>query len=461
MSENNNPLVFVVEDSASSGALYTSYLQKSGYDVVHYLDGHSALVGIKEKMPEVIVQDVCLPDISGLDVLKFVNGQSSPARVIMITSNSSIDIAVEAMRLGGFDFIEKPFPSERLINSVAEAIKQSNEGSDEPTTEAESVVSKHFVGESLSMKTVFRLLESAARSRASVFVTGESGTGKEVCAMTLHEASSRRDAPFIAINCAAIPPDLFESEFFGHVKGAFSGALTDRIGAVEAANGGTLFLDEICEMELNLQAKLLRFLQTGTFTRVGSSGLMRSDVRVVCATNRNPSEEVGEGRFREDLFYRLNVIPVQLPALRDREDDILLLAKHVLKTKSKENDKSFVDFSDDVKNLFKNYDWPGNIREMQNTIENMVVVNEGKILDGTMLPDGFAHRSVKTTRFRPDQVKSPPQPSLVSEKIQPLWLVEKQAIENAISNCDGNIPLAAAYLGISASTIYRKIKSWD
>ncbi len=237
------------------------------------------------------------------------------------------------------------------------------------------------------------------------------------------------------------------------------------------ANGGTLFLDEICEMQLNLQAKLLRFLQTGTFCKVGSNEVLQSDVRIVCATNRNPAAEVGEGRFREDLYYRLNVIPVTLPPLRERGDDILLLANHILMAKSAENNKKFQSFSEDVKQTFRQYDWPGNIRELQNVIENIVVIYDGQSVQQDMLPNNFGH-SVVNQQQHPlhNHISQPHSAKDVNTnvKVQPepnnniiqLWIVEKNAIEDAINQCDGNIPLAAAYLGISASTIYRKMKSW-
>ncbi|HAD08445.1 MAG TPA: sigma-54-dependent Fis family transcriptional regulator [Porticoccaceae bacterium] len=467
MSRPQPPLVYVVEDSQSSGALYCSQLEGAGYVTRHFTDGYSALIGIKETMPDAILQDVCLPDITGIDVLQFVNRQQSPAPVVLITSNSSIEIAVDAMRHGGFDFIEKPFSSERLISSVENAIKNRNITASPTVNENDSKPPNRsrFIGDSLTMNTIFRLLESASRSKASVFITGESGTGKEVCAMTLHDSSPRSKMPFIAINCAAIPGDLFESEFFGHVKGAFSGALSDRKGAVEVAAGGTLFLDEICEMDINLQAKLLRFLQTGTFTRVGSSEPLHSDVRIVCATNRNPAEEVGQGRFREDLYYRLNVIPVKLPPLRDRGEDVLLLARHLLCEKAQANQKTFTGFTPEVEQLFMNYDWPGNIREMQNVIENMVVINSGEWIDLSMLPSGFGEHNSEVTR--PARQPIPADNNLTTmgtsskNDIVPLHRVERNAIEHAISACDNNIPLAAAYLGISASTIYRKIKSWE
>ncbi len=466
-------LVYVVEDSQSSGALYCSYLNQAGYTTQHFLDGHSALVGIKEKMPDVIVQDVCLPDISGLEVLQFVNRQDAPARVVIITANSSIDVAVDAMRLGGFDFMEKPFSKERLLSAVHSAIDQLEvesvaavETPVEPSQKAsEGGVRGYFVGESASMSSVFRLLDSAAKSKASVFVTGESGTGKEVCALSLHKASARRDGPFVPINCAAIPADLFESEIFGHEKGAFSGAVNQRKGAAEQADGGTLFLDELCEMDLNLQAKLLRFLQTGSFTRVGGHKQLSSDIRIVCATNRDPEVEVREGRFREDLFYRLNVIPVHLPPLRDRAGDAVLLAEHFLREKTKLNHKSFKGFSSEAMAFIRDYEWPGNIREMQNVIENAVVINEGDFIELDMLPIAATTRrktmQVSTSQAAPTAAAPRPITPAGMEGIRPLWIVEKEAIESAIAQCNDNIPLAAACLGVSASTIYRKKKSWE
>lgn len=456
------PLVYIVEDSIAAGSMYKAYLEGNGYRCELFIDGYSAIAAIKDKTPDIIVQDVCLPDISGIEVLKFAKKVNSNTQVIVITSNSSIDIAVSAMREGGYDFIEKPFENSYLLSAVASASKQSSA----PLAINKKLSSKQpkidfqldFIGKSIAVQTVKRILNSAANSKASVFVTGESGTGKEVCAQYLHEYSNRKSQRFIAINCAAIPTDLFESEFFGHVKGAFSGALIDRVGAVEAADGGTLFLDEVCEMEASLQAKLLRFLQTGCYSKVGSSDSKYSDVRIVCATNRNPQKEVAEGRFREDLFYRLNVIPINLAPLRDREDDILDLANFFIKQKSLSADKEFKSLSLDAQKAFVSYDWPGNIRELQNVIENSVVMNEGEVIELNMLSQ-FNDQKIPTKREKypvHDQ-----EIAFFSDQILPLWQVEKQAIESAIIYCDGNIPLAAVKLGVSASTLYRKIKSWE
>ncbi len=477
-TDSNKQLIYVVEDSLSSGALYCSYLEQAGYSSKHFTDGHSALLGVKEQMPDVVLQDVCLPDISGLEVLSFINRQENPAPVVIITANSSIDVAVDAMRLGGFDFIEKPFSKDRLLTSINSALDQHKVDAAAVAAPAQSTsngaklssgVREYFVGDSLAMSTVFRLLDSAAKSKASVFVTGESGTGKEVCAYSLHKASARHDGPFIAINCAAIPADLFESEIFGHEKGAFSGAVSQRKGAAEMAAGGTLFLDELCEMDLNLQAKLLRFLQTGTFSRVGGQTVLHSDIRIVCATNRDPAKEVGEGRFREDLYYRLNVIPVQLPPLRERGSDIMLLAEHFLAEKSEANNKEFRGFTPEVKAMIMQHDWPGNIRELQNVIENVVVINDGELVSVEMMPSlapalikAPGKSAVATAQNSVPSFGSVSSPAGAGmQGIRPLWMVEKEAIEYAIEQCGDNIPLAAACLGVSASTIYRKKKSWD
>jgi two-component system repressor protein LuxO len=320
------------------------------------------------------------------------------------------------------------------------------------------------------MQGVYRTIESAAPSRATVFVTGESGTGKELCAEAIHAESPRRDRPFIALNCAAIPRDLMESEIFGHVKGAFTGAAGRRDGAASRADGGTLFLDEICEMDLDLQSKLLRFVQTGRFQRVGDSKEEQVDIRIVCATNRNPLDEVKAGRFREDLFYRLNVIPVHLPPLRDRGDDILAIAAELLRRMAREEDKDFSGFARPAADALLAWLWPGNVRELANVIRNVVVLNNGDKVAFEMLPAQFHHRSasapasdtVTPAVIEAEQTATPELPVAgTPAQIRPLWQEERDAIERAIALCDGNIPKAAALLEISASTIYRKRTAWD
>jgi len=317
-----------------------------------------------------------------------------------------------------------------------------------------------FIGTSLARQSVYRIIDSAAPSKATVFITGESGTGKEVCADAIHQQSPRRSKPFIALNCAAIPRDLMESEIFGHVKGAFTGASNERKGAALQANGGTLFLDEICEMDLDLQSKLLRFIQTGKIQKVGGSTTEAVDLRFICATHRNPIDDVAAGRFREDLFYRLHVIPVHLPPLREREGDVLLIANQFLTDYSDEENKTFMGLSSECEAIFTQYAWPGNIRELQNIMRNMVVLNQGKYIQSEMLPS-----QLKTFSAVSDKSVANPVPNLENKvgqgEILPLWQVEKAAIENAISYCNDNIPTAAALLGVSPSTLYRKIQSWQ
>ncbi len=305
--------------------------------------GNDALRAYEERRPDAILLDLRLPDMDGMDILKKVAGEDESLPVIVITAHGSVQTAVTAMRLGAADFIVKPFSADRLkvtLKNVLE-VNKLREIVDTYRTEIDRGGFEGFVGSSLPMQAVYRIVEAAASSKATVFVTGESGTGKEVCAEAIKNRSPRANGPFVAINCAAIPHDLMESEIFGHVKGAFTGALGEREGAAHMADGGTLFLDEVCEMDLDLQAKLLRFIQTETFRKVGGSNIEKVDVRLVCATNKDPMEEVKAGRFREDLYYRLHVIPVHLPPLRDRDDDILKIAEIFLSSYSERENRKF------------------------------------------------------------------------------------------------------------------------
>ncbi|WP_407690280.1 sigma-54 interaction domain-containing protein [Salinivibrio siamensis] len=325
------------------------------------------------------------------------------------------------------------------------------------------------------MQAVYRVIESAAPSKATVFITGESGTGKEVCAEAIHAASTRSNKPIIALNCAAIPKDLIESELFGHVKGAFTGAASEREGAAEMANGGTLFLDEICEMDMDLQSKLLRFIQTGSFQKVGSSQVKSVDVRFVCATNRDPWLQVQQGKFREDLYYRLHVIPLELPPLRERGDDVIAIANALLALFSAEEGKDFCRFSDEVTTQLLRYDWPGNVRQLQNVIRNIVVLHNGEEVSKEMLPSPVARVSGAEIASTGDNTRSeaansasathepvkPASPVVMKADIEPLWKTEKRAIEVAIDVCNGNIPQAAGLLEVSPSTLYRKLQAWQ
>ena len=317
-----------------------------------------------------------------------------------------------------------------------------------------------FIGRSPAMQGVYDQILRIASSKAPVFITGESGTGKEVCAQALHARSNRADGPFIAINCSAIPADLIESEVFGHLRGAFTGATEDRKGAAELADGGTLFLDEIGEMPIDLQTKLLRLIQTGSLRRVGGGSEISLDIRFVAATNRDPLEEVRAGRFREDLFYRMHVLPIHLPPLRERSGDIMPLAEFFLAQYAREENRGFSLFSLEAEDMLRAYRWPGNVRQLQNIIRRLTVMYDGSIVEAEHLPDllrsdesyeGALNQAIVDLRDIGNQM---------AESIRPFWEQEKQIIEGALDHFDGNISRAAAALEISPSTIYRKRMSW-
>lgn len=468
---SQNPCVLIVEDTPALAASYAAFLKREPLDILIAYDGKQALALLERNPVAVAIIDVGLPDMSGLEILKNIHAMGAPTAVIVITAEGSINLAVEAMRHGAFDFVVKPCSRERLSTTVQNALKHrrlENRLAEAVEENGEGPPGR-FIGQSQAMQTVYRILRNVGPTNATVFITGESGVGKELCAEALHLLSKRRDKPFIAVNCAAIPKDLMESEIFGHVKGAFTGASADRRGAALQADGGTLFLDEVAEMDLALQSKLLRFLQEKTVQRVGEDHLLRSDTRIVCATNRDPLAEVAAGRFREDLFYRLHVVPVELPPLRDRDTDVLLLARHFLELFSHEDGKSFKHFTPEAEASLLSYPWPGNIRQLQNVIRSVVVLNQGATVTADMLPRYLwtaANPGLSPAPAGPQPVASlalapvalAPQASLAD--IQPLEEVIRKTVEGAIELCGGSIPRAAAALQVSPSTIYRRIEAW-
>ena len=464
------PAILLVEDTPVLAKTYIQYLRNEPYDITHADRGAAAISHLKRQTPSVILLDLQLPDMSGMDVLAFVRDQQMPCPVIIITAHGSINVAVDAMKAGAFDFIVKPFAAERLIVTLKNAVERQKLENliDTYRHEVDRKGFHGIIGASLPMQAVYRVIESAANSKASIFIKGESGTGKEVTAEAIHRQSNRRDKPFVALNCAAIPKDLMESEIFGHVKGAFTSAVNERNGAAALADGGTLFLDEICEMDISLQAKLLRFIQTQTFQKVGGSVLEKVDVRFVCATNRDPFEEVGKGTFREDLYYRLHVIPIELPPLRDRDEDILEIARAFLLKYAREEGKSFSGFTPEAEEILLTFDWPGNVRELQNVLRQIVVLNDAELVDTAMMPaplDSLVGMASPTRPAanapRPESSGRAPAATSDEQAIRPLADIERETIEDAIEKCDGNIRLAAKLLGISAPTIYRKKAGWD
>ncbi len=463
------PYVLLVEDTYSLAETYRACLKSEALTVELASTSEEAIAALERREPDLVLLDVHLPDGSGIDVLKRMKAMGLACEAVVFTGQASVSTAVDAMREGASDFLMKPFSAERLRETVRAALdRRSARRSVDADGDKSDAGFAGFIGRSPVMQSVYRILRSAAPTNATVFVTGESGTGKELCAEALHRLGKRSQGPFVSINCAAIPRDLLESEIFGHAKGAFTGASADRKGAVLQAHGGTLFLDEICEMDLSLQAKMLRFLQQKTVQRVGEDMQRSADVRIVCATNRDPQTEVAAGRFREDLFYRLHVVPLEMPALRDRGEDILLIARNALKRFAREDGKDFTRFSDEAEAALLAAAWPGNVRQLLNVVRNAVVLNEGERVTLEMLPrdattaaeaairasDGTAAdaaallRAVRAAPTRPDE-------------IEPLETVIRRTVEQAIDACGGSIPKAAAALDVSPSTIYRRLQGWQ
>jgi len=471
------PNVLIVEDSHSIALLYREYLRNEPIQLTLVETGNEALEFIKNNQPQIMLLDLQLPDMDGMSILKYITDEKLSISVLVVTGHGTVNVAVDAMRNGAFDFIEKPFAPERLLITLRNALERQRLSALVDSYKEGFRDNYHgFIGSSSVMRGVYHIIDSAAPSKATVFITGESGTGKELCAEAIHKESDRKNNAFVAINCAAIPRDLMESEIFGHVKGAFTGAHLTRQGAASTANGGTLFLDEICDMDLDLQTKFLRFIQTGSYQPVGSSELKKADIRFICATNKDPLKEVAAGRFREDLYYRLHVIPITLPALRKRDADVMMIARKFLLEYSEEEGKHFKDFTPQTEAVFLAYNWPGNVRQLQNVMRNIVVLNDNEWVTPEMLPpplNGFNIHQIP-----PSNEGVTMKPSLSSsnamafqrfttvlpdsiESIRPLADIERAIIERAVSLCDGNIPKAAIHLGISASTIYRKKQNWD
>jgi len=464
---SDKPSIILIEDDLPQARLYQHYLKHEMVTVTHVASGEEAKLMIQANPPELVLLDLQLPDMGGQEILQWIRDQGFACSVIVITAHSSIDIAVEVMRIGAEDFLEKPFDASRLKTTVKNLLDRTRLQHlvDDYKTTFEREQYHGFIGSSLPMQAVYRIIDAAAPSKASVFITGESGTGKEVCAEAIHKQGTRTRQPFIALNCAAIPHDLMESEIFGHIKGAFTGAATERKGAATLADGGTLFLDEIGEMDMDLQTKLLRFIQTSSFQKVGSSKQETVDVRFICATNRDPLEAVAAGRLREDLYYRLHVVPLHLPPLRDRDDDIMHIAQSFLLTYAKEEKKEFINFTAEVDVILRSYNWPGNVRQLQNIIRNIAVLHDGKSVTQAHLPPPLNTALKETTKSQQHHLKQPTRPSSTVTthltNIRSLAEVEREAIEQAIERCDGNIPKAAALLDVSPSTIYRKVQSWE
>ncbi len=468
MSSAEAQSILLVEDSAAQAAAYTAYLLEEPYRVDHVTSGEAALEYLVHSVPGLILLDLGLPGIGGLEVLRQLRQENVACSVIIITDNDSVDIAVQAMRLGAEDYLAKPFDAERLRVTVQNATERQ-ELLRLVQSYRETIDRKSFhgmIGRSPQMQQVYETILKVGPTTASVFITGESGTGKELCADAIHVESHRKDKPLVTLNCAAIPRELMESEIFGHEKGAFTGADESRSGAATRADGGTLFLDEICDMDFELQAKLLRFIQAGTFQKVGGDETQKVDIRFIAATNKDPLDEIAQGRFREDLYYRLHVVPIVLPSLRERRGDTLLIAYQFLERFCAEDGKHFRQFTPRAERLLDSYAWPGNVRELENAVRNIVVLNSGDTVTPEMLPATVSQRGPDepATRDPSDTIvgllESPASASITEQDIEPLDVIEQRYIERGIAACGGNISKAAALLGVNPSTLYRKRRSW-
>ena len=465
--------LLLVEDTQSLQVLYRSVLVRAGHEVASATTASDALRLFAQSEIGVVLLDLVLPDRDGLSLMKDMLDLRPETAVIVMTAHGSVGRAVEAMRAGAHEFLVKPFDEARLLSAVANvpggpvastpvssaprrAARAQTASADSP----DSLTGSGFIGSSEVMERLHQKISSVARSMATVFITGESGTGKELCALAVHAASPRATGPFIALNCGAIPQDLLESEVFGHMKGSFTGAISDKPGAAAAADGGTLFLDEICEMAPALQTKLLRFLQTSTVVPVGATRPRKLNVRIICATNRDPLDAVRRGEFREDLYYRLFVVPLHMPPLRDRGEDVLEIAETALARFAREEGKPFDGLDAPVRALFRALPWPGNVRQVLNVIRNIVVLNEGGLVTLDMLPDTL-DRQIDPAP--PRGIAPLPAPSALSldDLIgRPLAEIERAVIEATLARHGGSVPRAARVLELSPSTLYRKIEGW-
>jgi len=442
--------ILVVEDSETERRAITQILKSEGFTVFAAEDADRALSYADEGI-DLVVSDVRLGDVSGMDLLSLWKRRQPSTQIILLTGYSSVNAAVEAMKAGAYDYLTKPINPDELLLIVRRAIEtrhKEHEIDDLRRRLDQKVGLERIIGQSRAMKDVFARVQRAAPVDSTVLILGESGTGKELVAQALHHNSNRKKGPFVAVNIAAVPSTLVESELFGHVRGAFTGATDRRMGRFEQADGGTLFIDEVGDFELPLQAKLLRVLETFTVTPVGGHEDREVNVRVVAATSRDIKDMVKKGTFREDLYYRLHVVSVVLPPLRLRTDDIPILVEHFLKeiATTKHTDQHRV--SPEVMRAFVNYPWPGNVRELRNVLESMMVLAEGEVLTENDLPEQIRSGTVR-------QNGGTEIPDL------PLEELERLAIMQALEKCGGNRTHAANRLVISVRTLQRKLKEYE
>jgi len=444
-----SPRVLIVEDEENVRDLLLTVLAENGYRVDAVRTGEEALRQLDQQLYDLVLLDLNLPGMHGLNVLGAGPALQTDAQFIVMTAFGSIDSAVEAMKLGAVDFIKKPFRTEELLHILSRAREELELKREvaQLRSQTSAGVRTHLVGKSQAMQRLYGLIERVAPTRANVLITGDTGTGKELAARAVHELSGRSRRPFVAINCSALPETLMESELFGHMKGSFTGAVQSKRGLFEEAQGGTIFLDEISTLSEGVQVKLLRVLQDRKVTRVGAREPITVDFRLIAATNRDLSELVTKGEFREDLYYRLNVFPVRVPSLRERRDDIPVLALHFRQRFADENDLEAPEIPPKTMTRLMSYDWPGNVRELENFIERAVIM----------------HAGARAIPFEPPGQRPDPERNLLSRSREEKWdleRLEREYILDMLEKTQWHQSSAAEALGISRRTLYRKLKRY-
>ncbi|MBX3263528.1 MAG: sigma-54-dependent Fis family transcriptional regulator [Labilithrix sp.] len=459
--------VLIVDDEPNLRKILAAQLSRDGYDVLLAEDGEQGLALLREHHIDLVVTDLKMPKVDGMTLLREAHAEQPELPIVMITAHGTVDTAVEALKLGAFDYLTKPFDKDEVRQIVAKALKTRELAGEEATTEIKGAEGARFgiIGQSAGLTELYAVLERVADSPTTVLITGESGTGKELVARALHDHSSRRGKPFIKVNCAAIPKELIESELFGYERGAFTGAVTSKPGRFELANGGTLFLDEIGEIPVEMQVKLLRALQESEFERVGGIKTMRVDVRLVAATNRDLKKLIAQGAFREDLFYRLNVVSIRLPALRERASDTPLLVEHFLKKFNERLKKNVTGVEPEALDLLSAYGWPGNIRELENVMERAVLFCDASKLRVEDLPVELRGPGAAAS----SSTAPPPDPSTDLQSLSPdgglkehvkvaMSRLERDLVSRALKQTNNNVTHAARLLKISRKGLQLKMK---
>ena len=445
--------ILVVDDELNMRLVLAAMLKKEGYEVFTAANGQEALNVLKKEHVSVVATDLKMPGLDGLGLLQKIMQYDHAMPVIILTAYGTVASAVDALKKGAFDYITKPFEQDELKTVILKAVKTRQLDDACLPSPAGDLDPYRIVGASSRMSEILRIVQKVSPTETTVLITGETGTGKELIARAIHASSSRRKQPFIKINCAAIAQNLVESELFGYEKGAFTGAVTTKPGRFELAHKGTLFLDEVGEIPREVQAKLLQAIQDQSFERVGGLKTISVDVRLITATNKNLPEEIKEGRFREDLYYRLNVFPIHLPPLRERTDDILPLAKHFLEKSNLKLGKKVLKLTPEVRDCLLAYSWPGNIREMEHLIERLVLMADGSVITTDIIPPDIL--KIDPVRgLEPSSTEEvPPRDALKSHMEE----MEKQIVTRCLEECDGNVTRAAQKLGLSRKGLQLKM----